>query len=39
MFLNFDDAKEIVKEVKSEEPEFNINLLKRVKKSKMQQLS
>ena len=30
MFVNFDDPKEIVKEVKSSEPEFNRNLLKRV---------
>jgi DNA-directed RNA polymerase subunit alpha len=30
MFVNFDDPKEIVKEVKSVEPEFNKNLLKRV---------
>ena len=30
MFVNFDDPKEIVKEVKSSEPEFNKNLLKRV---------
>ena len=30
MFVNFDDPKEIVKEVKSAEPEFNRNLLKRV---------
>ncbi len=30
MFVNFEDPKEIVKEVKSSEPEFNKNLLKRV---------
>jgi DNA-directed RNA polymerase subunit alpha len=30
MFVNFDDPKETVKEVKSTEPEFNRNLLKRV---------
>ncbi len=30
MFVNFDDPKETVKEVKSSEPEFNRNLLKRV---------
>jgi DNA-directed RNA polymerase subunit alpha len=30
MFVNFDDPKEVVKEVKSTEPEFNKNLLKRV---------
>jgi len=30
MFVNFDDPKEVVKEVKSTEPEFNRNLLKRV---------
>ncbi len=30
MFVNFDDPKEIVAEVKSKEPEFNKNLLKRV---------
>ena len=30
MFVNFDDPKEIIKEVKSTEPEFNKNLLKRV---------
>jgi DNA-directed RNA polymerase subunit alpha len=30
MFVNFDDPKEVVKEVKSAEPEFNKNLLKRV---------
>jgi len=30
MFVNFEDPKEIVKEVKSTEPEFNRNLLKRV---------
>ena len=30
MFVNFDDPKEVVKEVKSSEPEFNRNLLKRV---------
>ena len=30
MFVNFDDPKEVVKEVKSSEPEFNKNLLKRV---------
>ena len=30
MFVNFEDPKEIVKEVKSTEPEFNKNLLKRV---------
>jgi DNA-directed RNA polymerase subunit alpha len=30
MFVNFDDPKEIVKEVKTSEPEFNRNLLKRV---------
>ena len=30
MFVNFEDPKEVVKEVKSAEPEFNKNLLKRV---------
>jgi DNA-directed RNA polymerase subunit alpha len=30
MFVNFDDPKEIIQEVKSTEPEFNKNLLKRV---------
>ena len=30
MFVNFEDPQEVVKEVKSEEPEFNRNLLKRV---------
>jgi len=30
MFVNFEDPQEIVKEVKSTEPEFNKNLLKRV---------
>ena len=30
MFVNFDDPQEIIKEVKSTEPEFNKNLLKRV---------
>jgi DNA-directed RNA polymerase subunit alpha len=30
MFVNFDDPKEVVQEVKSTEPEFNKNLLKRV---------
>jgi len=30
LFVNFEDPKEVVKEVKSEEPEFNRNLLKRV---------
>ena len=30
MFINFDDPKEVVKEVPSSEPEFNKNLLKRV---------
>ena len=30
MFVNFEDPKELVKEVKSSEPEFNRNLLKRV---------
>ena len=30
MFVNFEDPKEIIKEVKSTEPEFNRNLLKRV---------
>ena len=30
MFVNFDDPKEVIKEVKTEEPEFNRNLLKRV---------
>ena len=30
MFVNFDDPQEIVKEVKTSEPEFNKNLLKRV---------
>ena len=30
MFVNFEDPQEIVKEVKSSEPEFNRNLLKRV---------
>jgi DNA-directed RNA polymerase subunit alpha len=30
MFVNFDDPKEIVKEVVTSEPEFNKNLLKRV---------
>ena len=30
MFVNFEDPQEIVKEVKSAEPEFNRNLLKRV---------
>ena len=30
MFVNFDDPQEVVKEVKSTEPEFNRNLLKRV---------
>ena len=30
MFVNFDDPKEVVQEVKSVEPEFNKNLLKRV---------
>ena len=31
MFVNFEDPKEIVKEVKSTEPEFNKNLLKELK--------
>ena len=30
MFVNFDDPQEVVKEVKSSEPEFNRNFLKRV---------
>jgi DNA-directed RNA polymerase subunit alpha len=30
MFVNFEDPQEVVKEVKSAEPEFNKNLLKRV---------
>ena len=30
MFVNFDDPKEVVQEVKTTEPEFNRNLLKRV---------
>ena len=30
MFVNFEDPQEVVKEVKSSEPEFNKNLLKRV---------
>ncbi|MDC1096749.1 DNA-directed RNA polymerase subunit alpha [Pelagibacteraceae bacterium] len=30
MFVNFDDPKEVIQEVKSTEPEFNKNLLKRV---------
>tara|TARA_B100000945_G_scaffold81106_1_gene62589 strand:- start:521 stop:1588 length:1068 start_codon:yes stop_codon:yes gene_type:complete len=30
MFVNFDDPKEIIKETKPSEPEFNRNLLKRV---------
>ena len=30
MFVNFEDPQEIVKEIKSTEPEFNRNLLKRV---------
>ena len=30
MFVNFDDPKEVIMEVKSSEPEFNKNLLKRV---------
>ena len=30
MFVNFEDPKEVIKEVKSTEPEFNRNLLKRV---------
>ena len=30
MFVNFNDPKEVVQEVKSSEPEFNKNLLKRV---------
>ena len=30
MFVNFDDPQEVVKEVKTSEPEFNRNLLKRV---------
>jgi len=30
MFVNFEDPKEVIKEVKSSEPEFNRNLLKRV---------
>jgi len=30
MFVNFDDPKEVIPEVKSSEPEFNRNLLKRV---------
>ena len=30
MFVNFEDPKEVMKEVKSSEPEFNRNLLKRV---------
>ncbi len=30
MFVNFEDPKEIIKETKSTEPEFNKNLLKRV---------
>ena len=30
MFVNFEDPKEIVKEVNLSEPEFNKNLLKRV---------
>ena len=30
MFVNFDDPQEVVQEVKSTEPEFNKNLLKRV---------
>ena len=29
MFVNFDDPQEVIKEVKSTEPEFNRNLLKR----------
>ena len=31
MFVNFEDPKEVIKEVKSTEPEFNKNLLKRAK--------
>ena len=30
MFVNFEDPKEVIREVKSTEPEFNKNLLKRV---------
>ena len=30
MFVNFEDPQEVAKEVKSSEPEFNRNLLKRV---------
>ena len=30
MFVNFEDPKEVIQEVKSSEPEFNRNLLKRV---------
>ena len=30
MFVNFEDPQEVIKEVKSSEPEFNRNLLKRV---------
>lgn len=30
MFVNFDDPKEFIKEIKSTEPEYNKNLLKRV---------
>ncbi len=30
LFINFEDPKEVIKEVKSSEPEFNRNLLKRV---------
>ena len=31
MFVNFEDPQEVIKEAKSAEPEFNRNLLKRVK--------
>ena len=31
MFVNFEDPQEVVKEVKSKEPEFNRNLLKELK--------
>ena len=36
MFVNFEDPQEVVKEVKSSEPEFNRNLLKELKNSNYQ---
>ena len=38
MFVNFDDPQEVIKEVKSSEPEFNRNLLKRVEKTEPEML-